>query len=100
MGSGPPMPPLVSLRARSWCADLVCAVFVSIVVGSSHGALAVWPFSSAPSTEGVGTAQWWKKNKSKAVFDPGKGYKIEGIDGYFDGDGRPIASPAAIESVI
>lgn len=38
----------------------------------------------------VGSANWWKKHKKKAVFEPGNGYKVEGVDGYFDGMGRPL----------
>jgi TolA-binding protein len=38
----------------------------------------------------VGSAKWWKKHKSKAVFHQGQGYSVEGVDGFFDGMGRPI----------
>ncbi|MGD9634326.1 MAG: outer membrane protein assembly factor BamD [Pirellulales bacterium] len=44
----------------------------------------------------VGSAKWWKKNKRKAVFEPGKGYKVDGVDGYFDGLGRPIDKAVSI----
>lgn len=40
----------------------------------------------------VGTTDWWKANKKKAVFEPGKGHSIAGVDGYFDDQGRPINS--------
>jgi TolA-binding protein len=38
----------------------------------------------------VGTADWWKAHKKKAVFEPGKGHQVAGVDGYFDDQGRPI----------
>ena len=38
----------------------------------------------------MGTAKWWKRYKSKAVFEQGKGYKVEGFEGHFDGNGRPL----------
>ncbi len=37
-----------------------------------------------------GTPEWWKKNKGKALFEPGEGYQVAGVDGYFDQEGRPI----------
>ncbi|MGG7377777.1 hypothetical protein ACQ7B2_03100, partial [Escherichia coli] len=30
----------------------------------------------------------------------GKGYTVPGVEGYFDGTGRPISSPIARESII
>jgi len=38
----------------------------------------------------VGSPKWWKKHKNHAEFEVGKGYKVEGVDGYFDGLGRPL----------
>lgn len=35
-------------------------------------------------------SDWWKKNRSRAVFEPGKGYSVAGIEGYFDENGRPM----------
>ncbi|MEM8865825.1 MAG: outer membrane protein assembly factor BamD [Planctomycetota bacterium] len=40
-----------------------------------------------------GTAEWWKANKKKAQFEPGKGYTVPGVDGYFDEQGRSINAP-------
>lgn len=61
---------------------------------------AQWPWSKTSANEGPGTAQWWKKHKSEAVFEPGKGYKVEGADGYFDGNGRSITAPIEPEAVV
>jgi TolA-binding protein len=57
-----------------------------------------WPWSRAEAP--VGTPEWWKKHKKHAVFDPDRGYTVEGVDGYFDGDGRPIQGPVAVERVL
>ncbi|HVT28352.1 MAG TPA: outer membrane protein assembly factor BamD [Lacipirellulaceae bacterium] len=61
-------------------------------------ALSFWPFSTTESP--VGSAQWWKKHKAEAVFVQGKGYQVPGVDGYFDGDGRPMKGPVSTERVI
>ncbi len=93
------MPQFGSKCASVKFALLFCVTF-ALLCGRSVGFCAAWPWSSDSAAETVGTAQWWKKHKSAAVFDPGKGYRVEGVDGYFDGNGRPIASPVAKESVI
>jgi len=100
MGTGFSMPQFGSFRARARLVLPLCAVVVVLFSMPSRSVRAAWPWSSDPTTEAVGTAQWWKKHKANAVFDPGKGYTVEGVDGYFDGDGRPIASPVAVESVV
>jgi len=43
----------------------------------------------------VGTSAWWKKQKSKAEFVPGEGYRVAGVDGFFDQEGRPIQAKVA-----
>ncbi len=48
----------------------------------------------------MGTPEWWKQHKNDRIFDPEKGYMVEGVEGYFDGDGRPIQGPVAAERVI
>lgn len=44
----------------------------------------------------VGSPKWWKKHKKNAEFEVGKGYKVEGVEGYFDGQGRPIDRPVTV----
>lgn len=48
-------------------------------------------FFSGPSS--VGTPEWWKKNKRKRKFVVSKGYTVEGVEGYFDQNGRPLDRP-------
>jgi len=64
-----------------------------------RSARADWPLVGWFSKEEVGTPEWWKKNKNKSVFMPGKGYSVEGVEGYFDQDGRPIQKPVAVERI-
>lgn len=40
-----------------------------------------------------GTKDWWNRHKREAVMVPGKGYQVEGVEGFFDGEGRPINAP-------
>ncbi len=53
-----------------------------------------WP-TLAGEAEPVGSEDWWKKNKSKAEFVPGEGYRVTGVDGFFDQQGRPIKAQVA-----
>lgn len=99
MGKGSSMPQLGSLRARVWLLILIGTMCVSSYIAAPCPARAAWPFADS-GTEVVGSAQWWKKHKKNAVFEPGKGYKVEGQEGYFDGDGRSITNPVATETVL
>jgi outer membrane protein assembly factor BamD (BamD/ComL family) len=68
---------------------------------SPRPACAQWPWSGWTGEEApVGSAAWWKKNKKRAVFVPGTGYYVPGIEGHFDQDGRPIQGPVAAERVV
>lgn len=62
----------------------------------SDGPWSGW-FGSKPA---VGTPEWWKKQKRHATFDPERGYQVEGVEGYFDADGRPIQGPVAASRVV
>jgi TolA-binding protein len=79
-------------------------VFAALVVLSLHGialprAAAQMPWSGwMGEGEPVGSAKWWKKHKHKAEFHPEKGYSVEGVDGYFDGSGRPIDKAVTISN--
>jgi TolA-binding protein len=86
---------------------LFLAFLLGAIVGLQFGALstaahAQWykPTNPFASDDPPGTPGWWKKNKKNAVFEPGKGNKVEGVDGYFDDDGRPIKGPVATERII
>jgi hypothetical protein len=87
---------LATRRARQLYAALafaiVCGHFATV-----PSALAWSPFGEAPPP---GTPQWWKEHKKDRVLDVEKGYSVQGEQGYFDGDGRPMQGPAATERVV
>ena len=53
-----------------------------------------WP-SLAGDPGPPGSAQWWKKHKKQAEFVPGSGYRVAGVDGFFDQQGLPINTRVA-----
>src|SRR3954469_13613625 len=91
--------PRRSLRALTARLVVLCVTALASCIGSPRQAHAIWPFSSEEPA--VGTPQWWKKHRNvDAVFDPGKGYRVPGVEGYFDGDGRSIQAPVARERIV
>lgn len=55
-----------------------------------------WHMPSLASEEAhPGTPEWWKKNKSKAEFVVGQGWRVPGYEDYFDDQGRPIRARVA-----
>jgi TolA-binding protein len=68
-------------------------------VSPLRSAHADWPLSGWFAKDEVGTPAWWKKNKHKSEFVPGKGYAVEGVEGFFDQDGRSIQGPVAAERI-
>ncbi|MEX0611712.1 MAG: outer membrane protein assembly factor BamD [Pirellulales bacterium] len=74
---------------------LACAL-----AGHPQSACGEWNWNPFAKQAPVGTREWWKKHKGEAVFEPGKGYTVAGIDGYLDGDGRPIQAPIEVERVV
>lgn len=86
---------------RALAALLVLVVAALTAAAEPRVARADWPgsgwfFEEPP----VGTPKWWKKHKKQAEFVPDQGYRVEGVEGYFDGDGRPIDGPVAVERVV
>lgn len=39
-------------------------------------------------------SDWWKSNKHRAEFVPGRGYALPGVPGFFDQSGRPMQGDA------
>ncbi len=37
-------------------------------------------------------ADWWEANRSRATYVPGRGYYVEGTNGFFDYDGRKLST--------
>jgi outer membrane protein assembly factor BamD (BamD/ComL family) len=92
MGNVSSMPRLGSFRACIFAVAMLCC-------SVAPPARAFWPFTSSKEAP-VGSAEWWKQNKSSAVFSPGLGYQVPGVQGYFGGDGRPMQGPAPTEQII
>ena len=57
------------------------------------------PWSSSASAA-PGTAPWWKSNRKKAELVPGEGYRVPGVPGFFDENGRPMEAPLAEEVLV
>jgi outer membrane protein assembly factor BamD (BamD/ComL family) len=83
---------------------LGCGLLLSLCTGCALPGGLPWApagtIASARADEpGVGTASWWKRHRSQAVFVPGKGYSVEGVAGYFDELGRRIGEPPVENAV-
>lgn len=92
-------PLLVCTELAMPCIKLLLSAFcAAALLGASGCAALKMPAPKMPGmgdkNAPVGTADWWTAHKKKAVFDPGKGYQVAGVDGYFDEAGRPINSRA------
>lgn len=89
---------------RLWRAShrrVACVMIVAwVCLLAPRSAVADWPWNRFTQKAPVGSPEWWKKEKRNAVFEPGKGYKVPGVEGYFDGAGRPMQGPVAIERVV
>ena len=87
---------------RAWAtALLTLAVAASLTALIPRAAQADWPWSGWFGEEApVGTPEWWKENKDEAIFELGQGYKVEGVDGYFDQDGRPLGRPVTVAQAV
>jgi outer membrane protein assembly factor BamD (BamD/ComL family) len=79
---------------------ILLAAFVAATLGAAGCASLGLPTPSMPTTakgdpKTPGTPAWWKKHKNTAELVPGRGYRVEGTDGYFDQNGLPINSRVA-----
>ncbi|MCC6493037.1 MAG: outer membrane protein assembly factor BamD [Pirellulales bacterium] len=74
----------------------ICGVSLPVAGGCAALRLPAprWPEIGSEKAP-VGTPAWWKKHKKQAVFDPGKGFRVDGVEGYFDEQGRPINARVA-----
>lgn len=53
------------------------------------------PTLAGGSTAAPGTADWWDDHKDEAELVVGKGWQVEGVEGFFDDQGRPIRTKVA-----
>lgn len=47
-----------------------------------------------------GTPEWWKKHQRKAELVPGEGFRVAGVPGYFDAQGRPMEAPMSEQALV
>ena len=81
----------LAVRVGAW---FVCIVLLAM--GFVPQAAADWPrLLGGSSSAQPGTPEWWRANKNKAVHEVGQGYKVPGVEGYFDANGRPIDAPVS-----
>ena len=80
------------MRTRSlWCLALILSVLTGTIgCAGMGGTTASKPgeiprFASRKERE-----SWWKSKKHAATFEPGKGYALPGVPGYFDAKGTPM----------
>ncbi|MEM9658507.1 MAG: tetratricopeptide repeat protein, partial [Planctomycetota bacterium] len=81
-------------RISALPAALAATLTLSVGCASFSVPQPSWP-TFASSQAPPGTAQWWKKNKKKAELVAKKGFRVDGVEGYFDADGRPIDARVA-----
>jgi outer membrane protein assembly factor BamD (BamD/ComL family) len=71
-------------------------VAILAAVAAASGCASLKLPSPAPSASAQpGTPAWWKKHKKTAEMVPGKGYRVDGVDGFYDANGVPINSRVA-----
>jgi outer membrane protein assembly factor BamD (BamD/ComL family) len=72
---------------------------VTMLLAVSGCAMFQSPKAPTGAREPLTTEQraWWEANKQHARYVPGRGFYVEGISGYFDENGRPLASVSGKE---
>ena len=81
------------MRFCCWCVLCFSAYFAPTLDWSQT----ISTGSQAAAQE-PGSQKWWANNRHRATFVPGKGNQVEGVDGFFDDDGRPIRGGAVIQN--
>jgi TolA-binding protein len=85
---------LSRLCRRMKRSPLLAALFAVIMAVTGCASLKL-PQGSGGDPHVAGTKAWWKKHKKTAEMVPGAGYRVAGVDGYFDENGLPINSRVA-----
>jgi CBS domain containing-hemolysin-like protein/outer membrane protein assembly factor BamD (BamD/ComL family) len=90
-----PMRRTLFAPARSACGMLLLACCVPWWCGCATLALPTAPGFGAQAQLRPGTPEWWRKHKKQAEFVVGSGYRVEGFEGFYDDQGRPINAPVS-----
>jgi len=72
---------------------MVRSITMLAVCLAAAGGCALWnppPLARPPLSPDQ--AQWWQDNRHRARYVKGKGYYVEGTSGFFDHEGRKVAS--------
>jgi outer membrane protein assembly factor BamD (BamD/ComL family) len=80
------------MRSYGMAAETRIFVILAVCLAVAGGcALSPKPQQAqAPLTQEQ--VEWWAANQHRKQYVPGKGYYIEGVSGFFDHDGRKLAS--------
>lgn len=79
-----------SLLSRALCGGVLAAAGCASLALPSAPGLGGDSAALAP-----GTAGWWRRHKKQAEFVVGSGYRVEGFEGFYDEQGRPINAPVS-----
>ncbi len=82
--------------SKNWSTIVLLALLtssgcVSLDMNPKNWQLPTMTSEAAPP----GTPEWWKKSQKQAEFVLGEGWRVPGVDGYFDDEGRPIRAQVA-----
>ena len=75
-------------------------IILCVCLMATAGGCALWP--QAPPARPPLTqeqADWWSANQHRKRHVPGRGYYIEGTSGFFDHEGRKVASETSVAGV-
>lgn len=92
-------------RQRAFVAGLLVvtgciATGCSAVPAGTSSWLPSWGDGFTSTAAAPGTKDWWRKNKNKAELVPGQGWRVEGVPGFFDDNGRPMEAPLSEEALV
>jgi outer membrane protein assembly factor BamD (BamD/ComL family) len=76
---------------------LLVALTAAVITAAGCASLGL-PSPADGDASQAGTKAWWRKHKKAAVMAPGQGYQVEGAEGYYDWEGRPI--DAKVQKVV
>lgn len=80
--------------------SLRCVMVLQAALACSGCALFQKPGALGPPALTQEQRDWWEANRQKARHVPGRGFYVEGTNGYFDEEGRPLASVSGKDGVV
>ncbi|MGI9455449.1 MAG: outer membrane protein assembly factor BamD [Aeoliella sp.] len=89
---------LQSIAASVFASSCLATAGCAMLPTSMSERLPTW--GSTAATAAPGTAQWWKANRKRAELVPDQGFRVPGVPGFFDENGRPMDAPLAEEALV